>query len=57
VRRVSRTLETMAASMDSLLGLFAADPEMPGDAVHTPGHVTLGAPGELMQDQPSEKSK
>jgi hypothetical protein len=34
VRRVPLTLETMAGSPDRLLGLFVADPEMSGDAVH-----------------------
>jgi hypothetical protein len=34
MRRVSHTLETMACSLDRLLGLFVADPEMSGDAVH-----------------------
>jgi hypothetical protein len=34
VRRVSLTLKAMAGGPDRLLGLFVADPEMPGDAVH-----------------------
>jgi hypothetical protein len=34
VRRIPRTLEAMAGSLNRLLGFFVADPEMSGDAVH-----------------------
>ena len=34
MRRITRTLETMAGSLDRLLGFLVADPEMPGNAVH-----------------------
>ena len=43
MRRISRTLETMACSLDRLLGFVVADPEMPGDAMHHDPLRRIGA--------------
>jgi hypothetical protein len=43
MRRLSRTLETMAGGLDRLLGFIVADPEMPGDAMHHDPLRRIGA--------------
>jgi hypothetical protein len=54
VRRVPLTLETMAGSPDRLLGLFDADPEMSGDAVHyQPERVLISERASLCGTKPA----